>query len=332
MAVRALGIEVVMTRRLDDALTTGRFAVTAELGPPRDPDGASIRAAAEVFAGLVDAVNVTDNQAATVKVSAIACAVLLLDEGVDPILQITGRDRNLMAVQSDLLGAWVLGVRTVLVLSGDPLAVGPYDALATHVPDLDARRLARLITSMNSGALAAGETLRRPTAFRIVGAANPLLDSPERLISKLDSGVTLLQSNIVYDVERFADWLSPLVRLGITERAPLLVGVAPPRNRRMLEYLHRNIPGVEVDDGTFARMDGLEGNVAKAEGIEIAADLVEQLRSMPGVAGVHLMAPGWETEAVPWLVERAGLAYRSHTSSDGSQAARAKGAHVNGDE
>jgi methylenetetrahydrofolate reductase (NADPH) len=317
---------------LDDALTTGRFAVTAELGPPRDPDGATIRAAAEVLAGLVDAVNVTDNQAATVKVSAIACAVLLIDEGVDPILQITGRDRNLMAVQSDLLGAWVLGVRTVLVLSGDPLAVGPYDALATHVRDLDARRLARLITDMNGGSLAAGETLRRPTAFRIVGAANPLVDSPERLITKLDSGVTLLQSNIVYDVERFAEWLSPLVRLGITTRAPLLVGVAPPRNGRMLEHLHRNIPGVEVDDATFARMNGLEGYAAKAEGVEIAADVIERLRSVPGVAGVHLMAPGWETEAVPWLVERAGLAYCSNASSDGSNTARAPGAHVNADE
>jgi methylenetetrahydrofolate reductase (NADPH) len=310
---------------LDDALATGRFAVTAELGPPRDPDSATIRAAAEVFAGLVDAVNVTDNQAATVKVSALACAALLLDEGVDPILQITGRDRNLLAVQSDLLGAWMLGVHTVLVLSGDPLAVGPYDSLATHVRDLDARRLARLISTMNGGSLAGGETLRRPTAFRIVGAANPLVDSAESLISKLDSGVSLLQSNIVYDVERFAEWLAPLVRLGITERAPLLVGVAPPRNSRMLEHLHHNIPGVEVDDATFARMDGLEGDAAKAEGIEIAAEVIEQLRSIPGVAGVHLMAPGWETEALPWLVERAGLAYVSNVSADGSQDARAKG-------
>ncbi|HKO28251.1 MAG TPA: methylenetetrahydrofolate reductase [Solirubrobacteraceae bacterium] len=306
---------MAITRRLDDALTTGRFAVTAELGPPRDPDSAGIRAAAEIFAGLVDAVNVTDNQAATVKVSALACASLLLDEGVDPILQTTGRDRNLMAVQSDLLGAWMLGVRTVLVLSGDPLTVGPYERLATHVRDLDARRLARLITTMNGGSLAAGEPLRQPTAFRIVGAANPLLDPPERLTSTLDSGVTLLQSNIVYDVERFAEWLIPLVQLGITERAPLLVGVAPPRSSRMLEHLHRNIPGVEVDAATFARMDGLEGDAAKAEGIAIAADLIEQLRSVPGVAGVHLMAPGWETEAVPWLVERAGLACSSSMGS-----------------
>ncbi|MGN6870222.1 MAG: methylenetetrahydrofolate reductase [Solirubrobacteraceae bacterium] len=317
---------------MDDALTTGRFAVTAELGPPRDPDSATIRAGAEAFAGLVDAVNVTDNQAATVKVSALACAALLLSEGVDPILQITGRDRNLMAVQSDLLGAWMLGVRTVLALSGDPLAVGPYDALATHVRDLDARRLARLITTMNGGSLAAGEPLRRPTAFRIVGAANPLVDSPERLTSKLDSGVSLLQSNIVYDVERFTEWLTPLVRLGITARAPLLVGVTAPRSTRMLEHLHRNIPGVEVDDATFARMDGLEGDAAKAEGVEIAVDVIHQLRSIPDVAGVHLMAPGWEVEAVPWIVERAGLGYLSTTSSDGPQATRANEVHVDADE
>jgi methylenetetrahydrofolate reductase (NADPH) len=316
---------------LEDALATGRFAVTAELGPPRDPDSAAIRAAAEAFAGLVDAVNVTDNQAATVKVSALACASLLLAQGVDPILQVTGRDRNLMAAQSDLLGAWMLGVRTVLVLSGDPLAVGPYGAVATHVRDLDARRLARLITTMNGGSLAAGEPLRRPTGFRIVGAANPLVDSPEQLTSKLDSGVSLLQSNIVYDVERFAEWLAPLVRLGIIERAPLLVGVAVPRSSRMLEHLHLNIPGVEVDDTTFARMSGLEGDAAKAEGVEIAVDVIERLRSIPDVAGVHLMAPGWEIEAVPRIVERAGLACLSSTGRDGPQAARAEDARVDAD-
>jgi methylenetetrahydrofolate reductase (NADPH) len=222
----------------------------------------------------------------------------------------------------------MLGVRTVLVLSGDPLAVGPYEDVATHVHDLDARRLARLITTMNGGSLAAGETLRRPTAFRIVGAANPFVDSPERLTSKLDSGVTLLQSNIVYDVERFAEWLIPLVRLGITARAPLLVGVTAPRSSRTLEHLHRNIPGVEVDEATFARMDGLEGDAAKAEGVEIAVDVIERLRSIPGVAGVHLMAPGWEGEAVPWIVERAGLGYISNASADRSQAARANEARV----
>jgi methylenetetrahydrofolate reductase (NADPH) len=294
--------------RLDAAIANGGLAVTAEFGPPVDPDPERVRLAANVFAGLVDAVNVTDNQAATVKVSAAACATLLIDAGIDPILQVTGRDRNVMAVQSDLLGAWVLGVRTVFALSGDPLTVGPYEGLATHVRDLDSLRLTRLISKMNAGSLAGGETLQHPTAFRIVGAANPLVDSADRLISKLDAGVTLLQSNIVYDVRRFVEWLTPLVHLGITERAPLLVGVTPPRSSRMLEHLHGKIPGVEVDDATFARMKGLEGDAAKAEGIEIATDIIEQLRGIPGVAGVHIMAPGWETEAVPRIVERAELA------------------------
>jgi methylenetetrahydrofolate reductase (NADPH) len=212
-----------------------------------------------------------------------------------------------MAAQSELLGAWTLGVRTVLALTGDPLNVGLYDGMATHVLDLDSVRLTKLIRAINSGALAAGETLARRPAFTIAGAANPLVDPPARLVAKLEAGVTLFQTNIVYDVDRFTDWFMPLVDQGITERAPFLVGVTPPRSTRMLQHMHRNIPGVEVDPTTFARMDGLEGPAAKAQGIEIAAGLVEQLREIPGVAGVHLMAPGWETEAVPQIIERAEL-------------------------
>jgi 5,10-methylenetetrahydrofolate reductase len=292
---------------LEQALDAGRFAVTAEFGPPVEPDAERIRAAARTLTGLVDGVNVTDNQAATVKVSALACCPLLLAEGLEPILQITGRDRNLMAAQSDLLGAWVLGVRTVMALSGDPLKVGKYEELATHVRDLDSLKLTELIVAMNGGTLAAGETLTEPPAFRIIGAANPLMDVAERLEAKLDAGVGLWQTNIVYDVAKFSAWLAPLAERGITERAPMLVGVTPPRSTRMLTHLHENIPGVEVDDATFARMEGLTGDAAKAAGIEIAADLIERLREVPGVAGVHLMAPGWETEAVPAIVARAGL-------------------------
>jgi 5,10-methylenetetrahydrofolate reductase len=281
--------------------------VTAEFGPPRDPDPAHVRAAGRALAGHVAAVNVTDNQAATVKLSPLAAAVLLMDEGVEPILQLTGRDRNLMALQAELLGAWALGVRTVLALSGDPLAVGPYEALATHVGDVDSLKLTRLIAGLNAGRLAAGEELTVPTGFLIAGAANPLVDSRERLEGKLEAGVGLLQTNIVYDVDRFAAWLHPLVEAGIADRAPVLVGVTPPRSTRMLRHLHDHIPGVEVDDATFARLDGLEGEAAKDEGVRVAAEIVTRLRDVPGVAGVHLMAPGWETEAVPRVVAAAGL-------------------------
>jgi 5,10-methylenetetrahydrofolate reductase len=292
---------------LGRAIAAGRFAVTAELGPPVDPSPDRIRDAARRFAGLVDAVNVTDNQAATVKVSALACASILVTEGVEPILQVTGRDRNLMALQSDLLGAWTLGVRTVLALSGDPLNVGHYEGAATHVRDLDSLGLTELIGAMNRGVLAAGERLAHPPNFQIVGAANPLVDQPARLDAKLRAGATLLQTNIVYDIDRFLQWLGPIVEAGITSRASMLVGVTPPRSTRMLEHLHGNIPGVEVDDQTFARMARRQGDAAKDEGIAIAAELIERLQALPDVAGVHVMAPGWETEAVPAILAAAGL-------------------------
>jgi methylenetetrahydrofolate reductase (NADPH) len=292
---------------LREALAAGEFVVTAELGPPVNPDPEQVRAKARAFATAVRAANVTDNQAATVKLSPLACSVWMLEEGLEPILQLTTRDRNLMALQSDLLGAWALGVRAVLALSGDPLAVGPYDGKATRVGDIDSNGLARLVTELNAGRLAAGEELAEPTDFLIASAANPLVDTVEKLESKLDAGAHLFQSNIVYDVERFAAWLEPVVTAGVTERAPLLVGVTPPRSTRMLRHMHDNIPGVEVDDATFARMEGLEADEAKAAGVEIAVEIVRRLRDVPGVSGVHLMAPGWEAEAVPRVVEGAGL-------------------------
>jgi 5,10-methylenetetrahydrofolate reductase len=292
---------------LRDVLRSGQFVFTAELGPPVNPDPELMRQKARALAGVVHAANVTDNQAATVKLSPLACAVWLLEEGLEPILQLTTRDRNLLALQSDLLGAWALGVGAVLALGGDPLKVGPYESLAKHVGDLDSAGLARLINGLNEGTLAAGETLDVPTDFLVLGAANPLVDTVERLEAKLAAGTHCFQTNIVYDVGRFQEWFAPMVEAGVPERAPILVGVTPPRSTRMLRHMHDNIPGIEVDEATFARMEGLEGDEAKEAGVEIAVDIVNRLREVPGVAGVHLMAPGWEAEAVPRVAERAGL-------------------------
>ncbi len=293
---------------LADVLASGRFTVTAELGPPVDPDAELVRIAARALAPVVDAANVTDNQAATVKLSPLACSAWMLEEGLEPIMQLTARDRNLMSLQSDLLAAWALGVRTVLGLTGDPMKVGKYEGLATQVGDVDSTGLAKLLVAMNGGTLAAGEELKQHTDFLIAGAANPLVDQLAKLETKLDAGVGLFQSNIVYDVERFAAWWEPMVAAGVHERAPLLVGVTPPRSRRMLQFMHDRIPGIEVDDATFARIDGLEGDEAKAVGVEIAVDVINGVRELPGIAGVHIMAPGWEIEAVPRVVEGAGLA------------------------
>ncbi len=296
---------------LADLLASQTFVVTAELGPPAEPNADLVRRSASALAPVVHAANVTDNQAASVKMSPLAAAVVMLECGLEPIMQMTGRDRNVLALQADLLGAWALGVRTVLALGGDPLAVGPYEGRATRVGDVDSVGLAHMIASLNGGRLLAGEQLAGPTGFLVAGAANPLVDSPERLTAKADAGVGLFQTNIVYDVERFAEWFAPVVDAGLPGRAPVLVGVTPPRSLRMLEYLHERIPGVEVDDATFARMRGLEGEAAKDEGVRIAADVIARLREIEGVAGVHIMAPGWEVEAVPRVTEAAGLSARS---------------------
>lgn len=293
--------------QLADALAGGTFVVTAELGPPADPDPELVRAAARALAPSVVAANVTDNQAATVKMSPVACAVLMQEEGLEPILQLTGRDRNLMALQSELLGAYALGVRSVLALSGDPLKVGRYEELAKAVKDVDSTGLTKLIAAMNAGKLAADEELTTPTDYLIAGAANPLVDSVERLESKVEAGVGFFQTNIVYDIDKFTEWFKPVVASGLAERAPFLVGVTPPRSTRMLQYMHDKIPGVEVDPLTFERMEGLQGDDAKKVGIEISAHLVSQLKEVNGVAGVHLMAPGWETEAVPAVVALARM-------------------------
>jgi len=293
---------------LRDALAAGEFSVTAELGPPQDPAADPVRQAAKALAPHVAAANVTDNAAATVKVAPLAAAVWMLEQGLEPIMQVTTRDRNILALQSELLGAWALGVRNILALSGDPLKVGKYADTATKVTDVDSLGLVRLIRKMNEGELAAGEKLGAPTGFYVASAMNPLVDSPEKVKAKLEAGTEFFQTNIVYDVPRFAKWFAALTGQGLLENIPVLVGVMPPRSTRALEHMHNNIPGVEVDDATFGRMQGLTGDAAKDEGVRVAADVISQLREVPSVAGVHIMAPGWEAEAVSRVVPAAGLA------------------------
>ena len=292
---------------LRDVLASGSFALTAELNPPMDPVAEPFRLAAAALAPKVTAANVTDNAAATVKVSPLAAATWMLGQGLEPIMQVTTRDRNIMALQADLLGAWALGVRNILALSGDPLKVGRYADMATKVSDLDSLGLVRLIRKLNDGQLAAGETLTTPTGFYVASAMNPLADSADKVKAKIAAGTEFFQTNIVYDVPRFANWFAPLVEDGTLDGIPVLVGVMPPRSSRALEHMHNNIPGVEVDDATFARLAGLAGEEAKMAGVQVAADVISQLREVPGVAGTHIMAPGWEAEAVTRVIDMIGI-------------------------
>jgi 5,10-methylenetetrahydrofolate reductase len=292
---------------LRDVLAAGAFGVTAELNPPMDPVAEPVRRTAAALAPKVTAANVTDNAAAAVKVSPLAAAVWMIEQGLEPIMQVTTRDRNILALQAELLGAWALGVRNVLALSGDPLRVGRYADIATKNTDLDSLGLVKLIGKLNGGQLAAGEALAAPTGFYVASAMNPLADSAEKVEAKVAAGTQFFQTNIVYDVPRFARWFAPLVDAGTLDGIPVLVGVMPPRSSRALEHMHNNIPGVEVDDATFARLAGLAGEEAKDAGVKVAADVISQLREVPGVAGVHIMAPGWEAEAVPRVVDAAGI-------------------------
>lgn len=292
---------------LRDVLAAGAFSVTAELNPPQDPVADRVRQTAEALAPHVAAANVTDNAAAAVKITPLAAAAWMIEQGLEPIMQVTTRDRNIMALQSDLLGAWALGVRNILALSGDPLKVGKYADIATKVGDVDSLGLVRLIRTMNEGELAAGEKLAAPTGFYVASAMNPLVDSADKVKAKLQAGTEFFQTNIVYDVPRFAKWFAPLTEQGLLENIPVLVGVMPPRSTRALEHMHNNIPGVEVDDATFARLKDKTGDEAKEAGVRVAADVISQLREVSGVAGVHIMAPGWEAEAVARVVRAAGL-------------------------
>ena len=292
---------------LRDALAAGTFTVTAELNPPADPVAEPVRRTAAALKGLITAANVTDNAAATVKVSPLAAAVWMIEQGLEPILQVTTRDRNIMALQSELLGAWALGVRNILALSGDPLKVGRYGDLASRVTDLDSLGLVELIRKLNDGELAAAETISVPTGFYVASAMNPLVDTVAKVESKITAGTEFFQTNIVYDVPRFAKWFAPFHEQGLLENVPVLVGIMPPRSTRALEHMHNHIPGVEVDDATFARLKNLAGDDAKEAGVRVAADVISQLREVPGVAGVHIMAPSWEAEAVARVVEAAGL-------------------------
>ena len=249
----------------------------------------------------------TDNQAATVKVTPLAVSVWMIEQGLEPIMQVTTRDRNIMALQAELLGAWALGVRNILALSGDPLKVGKYADIATKVGDVDSLGLVRLIRKMNDGELAAGEKLTTPTDFYVASAMNPLVDARRRSSQSSTPAPSSSRPTSSTTCRASRNGSPRSTEQGLLENVPVLVGIMPPRSTRALEHMHNHIPGVEVDDATFARLKDLTGDDAKEAGVRVAADVISQLREVPGVAGVHIMAPSWEAEAVARVVEAAGL-------------------------
>ncbi len=296
--------------QLQKVLSEGGFAVTAECGPPRGANAEVLREKAETVKGYADAVNVTDNQTAIVRMSSIAASVHLLNIGLEPVMQMVVRDRNRIALQSDILGAWSLGIRNILCLSGDHQTFGSQpDAL--NVFDIDSMNLIRMVKDMREeGKDMSGFALNEPPRMFIGAAANPFADPFEyrviRLAKKIDAGVDFIQTQCVYNMDRFIEWMRLAREEGLTEKVYILPGVTPLKSAGMAKYMEKNVAGMDVPESLIKRMEGVPKDKAVAEGLKICQETIEQLREIKGVSGIHIMAIGWE-EKVAEIVKTAGL-------------------------
>jgi methylenetetrahydrofolate reductase (NADPH) len=307
-------MKTVSESNLSRTLAAGEFALTAEVGPPRGPDAAKVIKKAKVLKGVADAFNVTDNQTAVVRMSSIAASKVLLDEGLEPVMQIVCRDRNRIAIQSDLLGASALGLRNVLCLSGDHQSAGAGGKLNGHpgaknVFDVDSIQLISIVKGLRDNAIQeSGDPISPATPF-FIGAAWTPFGPPEkfrtiRLAKKINAGADFIQTQAVYDVKRFAEAMRRAEDIGLTERAAILPGIIVPRSAGMLKYMDSNVPGIEVPKRMIKRMK--EAKDAKAEGIAITLELIEGIKNLSGVKGVHLQAIEAE-EMLPDIIKAAGL-------------------------
>ncbi|XCN71234.1 MAG: acetyl-CoA decarbonylase/synthase complex subunit delta [Candidatus Electrothrix aestuarii] len=294
---------------LERVLRSGAFAVTGELGPPKNSDPDVVRKKARILKGNVDAVNITDCQTAIVRMSSIGAGLLTQAEGVEPVIQMTCRDRNRIGMQSDLLAASALGLKNLLCLTGDHQKFGNHPG-AKGVFDMDSIQLLGMIRDMRDGKkFQCGEEIKGKGPDLFLGAAaNPFAYPYEfravRMGKKIANGADFIQTQIIYNVERFAEFMKTARELGLHEKAYILAGVTPPKSLGMARYMKKFVPGMDVTDDVIKRMQGAKDK--KQEGINICVDIINQVKEIPGVAGVHVMAIEWE-EAVPEICEKAGL-------------------------
>jgi methylenetetrahydrofolate reductase (NADPH) len=315
---------------LERVLRAGHFAVTCELGPPQNADPAIIREKAGILKGNCDAANITDNQTAIVRMSSIAAGAILVQLGLEPIIQMVCRDRNRLAMQSDLLGAYALGIRNLLCLSGDHQTFGNHPN-SKNVFDLDSVQMVQMVTQMRDDKIfQCGDPIKGLEPRFFIGAAaapfaDPIDYRPYRLMKKVNAGANFIQTQLIYDVEAFKTFMQKVRDLGLHERTYILAGVGPLKSPGMARYMKESVPGILVPDEILERMTKVgapwagknkdeltkEDKKARAEawkdeGIKICIELIQELREIKGVAGVHIMAIEWE-EAVKPIAEGAGL-------------------------
>jgi methylenetetrahydrofolate reductase (NADPH) len=292
---------------LSRVLAAGEFAVTGEIVPPRSADGDAVTRHARELVGSIDAANVTDNPTASAHMSAVAGCAFVARAGIEPTVQITCRDRNRLAVTADLLGAWALGARNVLCLSGDPMHVGDEPDAAT-VGDLTVLDVVRAVRRLrDDGVTSAGHEMDDPPRYLIGVAEVPLADpyDPARLEQKLDAGADVVFTQIAYDVEAVSAWAEGIRARGVFERASVLIGLVPLRTVQGARFMNERLPGVHVPSPIVAALEAA-GDDALEVGIELTIDVIRGIRAIDGVSGVHLMGMGHD-EAVRAVVERGGL-------------------------
>jgi len=293
---------------LEKLLRKGEFVVTSELGPPRGASREAVEKKAEILKGYADAFNLTDCQTAMVRLSSIASGAILLNMGMEPVIQMTCRDRNRIAMQSDILGAAGLGMKNLLCLTGDHQCFGDHPD-AKGVFDVDSIQLLDIVRQMrDEKKFQSGEELKTEPRLFIGAAANPFADPFNyraiRLAKKVKAGADFIQTQIIYNVEKFEKWMSMVREMGLHKKVFILAGVTPIRSLGMAKYMKKNVPGMDVPDEIIKRLEGVEKK--KAEGINICLEIIERVRKIEGVSGVHIMAVEWE-EIVPEITERAGL-------------------------
>jgi len=293
---------------LEKVLESGRFAVTAEVGPPKGASPAVVRRRGELVRNSVDAVNVTDNQTAVVRMSSLAGCAILKTLGVDPVMQMVCRDRNRIAIQSDVLGAVALGIGNILCLSGDHQKFGNHPS-ARGVFDIDSMQLIQTLKAMrDEKKFISGEDVSGEVPLFIGAAANPFADPFEfrvaRLAKKVKAGADFIQTQAVYDVGRFRQYMDMVCERGLDRQVHILAGVIPIRSVGMARYMRDYVAGVTVPDEIVTRLEKAEK--ARDEGVKIPLEIIEELKEIPGVHGIHIMAVGWE-DVVPEIVEKAGL-------------------------
>jgi 5,10-methylenetetrahydrofolate reductase len=296
--------------RLERLLHQGVFCVTAEVVPPRSSNPGEVTRQARGLVGYADAVNVTDNPTSSAHMSSLAGSAFVVAAGLEPVVQMTCRDRNRLGLTSDLLGAWALGARNVLCLTGDPPGVGDHPE-ARAVNDLGVLELVALAAGLRAdGRLLSGDQVEHPPRY-FIGVADVPLDPRyryDRLERKLDAGADFIQTQIVFDVEAFEAWAAGARERGIFERMFVLAGVAVPRGAAGARYMREHLPGVRVPDRVVELLEEA-GPDGEAEGIRLTLEVIAKLKAIQGIAGIHVMGLGY-MEAVRQVIEAAGLAPR----------------------